>query len=69
MRYTEIMAVEEWPSVPGHAGSTITWSGKRKAVSADGKHWLVKKDGWLKKWRWRPVHGMFVTLKEVKYDD
>lgn len=64
-KYTPIMGVEEWPDIPGHAGSTKIWSGKRKAISEDGRHWLVKKDGWFKKWEWRPVNGMFVHLKEA----
>jgi hypothetical protein len=65
MSYQQILAVEEWPDVPGHPGSTKIWNGKRKAVSDDGKHWLVKKDGWFHKWEWRPVNGMFVKLKEA----
>lgn len=64
--YTRIMGIEHWPSVPGHSEENITWSGVRKATSEDGSHWLVKKNGWFKKWEWRPVKGMFVKLKEVK---
>lgn len=41
--YTDIMAVEDWPSIPGHAGGVKAWSGKRKEVSDDGRYWLVKK--------------------------
>lgn len=63
--YTDIMAVEDWPSIPGHSGGVKTWSGKRKEVSDDGRYWLVKKNGLFKRWEWRPVNGMFVKLKEV----
>jgi hypothetical protein len=63
--WVPIMAVEDWPDIPGHAGQTVTWSGWRQAISADGSHWLVKKKGLFRRWHWRPVNGMFVKLKEV----
>ncbi len=65
MSIVKIMAVENWPAVPGHVRQTITWSGIRRAVSKDGLYWLVKKDKPFSRWHWRPVNGMYVKLKEA----
>lgn len=66
-KYTPIIGIAEWPSVPGHAGSTDIWSGWRKSIakSKTSEYWLVKKKGLFQKWEWRPRHGMFVRLMEV----
>lgn len=61
-----IMAVENWPDIPGHAGETKTWTGKRKLVNSNGDYWLVKKDGLFQRYQWRPVKGLFVKLYRTK---
>lgn len=62
----EVLAVERWPDIPGHAGEAKTWRGIRRAVSEDGRWWLVRRRGIFRRWTWRPVRGMFVSLYETE---
>jgi hypothetical protein len=54
-----ILCVESWPD------GTITWDGRRKAVSHDGQYWLVRRNGLFRRWQWLPHHGQYVDLYPV----
>lgn len=60
-----ILAVEKWPDIPGHPGRTVTWDGKRKAISSDGRYWLVRRNGIFHRWQWLPHKGMYVNIYRV----
>lgn len=66
---TPVLIVSRWPPIPGHGGGTEAVSGYRRAVSADGKWWMVREKGaigFLKGFRWLPVNGVHVTMQEIK---
>ena len=60
-----VLIIERWPDLPGWPGRTTARAGCRKAVSEDGEWWLVRERGMFNRWRWRPRHGMYVTIQLV----
>lgn len=53
---SEVVLIEFAPSVPGHGGWTRMYRARRKAMSADGRYWLVRRRGIFRRWRWLPTH-------------
>lgn len=63
--HADVLIIEKWPDIPGHAGRTITKTAKRKARSIDDRFWLVRPKGLFKRWQWLPRAGMFVSITET----
>lgn len=65
MSHQRVTIFERYPDIPGHVGKTTVRSGVRRAVTADGRYWEVRPRRLFARWRWLPVRGMFVHLREV----
>lgn len=58
-----VVIFEEWPTISGHAGQVRAYSAWRKAVTADGRYWLVRKRGMFRRWKWLPRRGLYLRLR------
>lgn len=65
MNYQRVTITEYRPDIPGHAGKTTVRSAVRRAITVDGRYWEVRPRRLFARWRWLPVRGMFVRLREV----
>lgn len=61
----EVMISWYWPAASGHPGKTVHHRAVRKAVSDDGRYWLVKRRGIFRRWQWLPAKGLYLRLREV----